>query len=112
MAQIIQLRGDSAANWTSSNPTLADREMAIEIGSTNKIKIGDGATEWNDLPYLTVGGGGWRGEWDWSDHANADPDWSPGEYGEGVGERGTPGDANYVPDKALIMRMTTGFKYL
>ena len=30
MATLIQLRGDTSANWTSANPVLAERELAIE----------------------------------------------------------------------------------
>jgi hypothetical protein len=51
MAVLIQLRGDTAANWTSVNPVLAERELAIET-DTNLYKIGNGVSEWNDLPYL------------------------------------------------------------
>jgi hypothetical protein len=50
MAVIIQMRGDTAANWTSENPVLAEREMAVET-DTDLFKIGDGVTEWEDLPY-------------------------------------------------------------
>ena len=45
MADIIQLRRDTAANWTSVDPTLADGEMGIET-DTLKQKIGDGSTAW------------------------------------------------------------------
>lgn len=50
MAVIIQLRGGTAAQWTSANPILAEREFVLET-DTNKSKIGDGVTHWNDLPY-------------------------------------------------------------
>lgn len=50
MANRIQLRGDTAANWTSSNPTLAQREVGIET-DTGKAKVGDGSTAWNSLAY-------------------------------------------------------------
>lgn len=53
MAVQIQLRNDTASNWTSANPTLARGELGIEI-DTNKLKIGDGATDWNDLPYSGI----------------------------------------------------------
>ena len=39
----IQFRRDTAANWTSVNPTLASGEMGIET-DTNKFKLGDGST--------------------------------------------------------------------
>ena len=50
MAQ-IRLRRDQAANWTSANPTLAAGEAGYEL-DTRRIKIGDGATAWNDLAYV------------------------------------------------------------
>ncbi len=53
MATKIQLRGDTAANWTSANPVLAEREMAIET-DTDLYKIGDGVTMWNSLPYKAL----------------------------------------------------------
>lgn len=53
----LQLRGDTAANWTSANPVLAEREMAIET-DTGKHKIGDGVTAWNSLGYDGVPGPG------------------------------------------------------
>ena len=53
MAQTIQLRGDTAANWATVNPVLAQREMAIET-DTMLYKIGDGSTAWNDLAYGTL----------------------------------------------------------
>jgi len=53
MATIIQLRGDTAANWTTVNPVLAERELAIET-DTNLYKIGDGVTPWNTLPYKAL----------------------------------------------------------
>ena len=50
MAVQIQFRNDTAANWTSANPTLAVGEMGIET-DTDKFKIGDGATAWTSLGY-------------------------------------------------------------
>jgi len=59
MADIIQLRRDTASNWTSSNPTLAQGEMGIET-DTIKLKIGDGTTAWTSLGYYTTTvGSGW-----------------------------------------------------
>lgn len=46
----LQLRRDTAANWTSSNPTLASGQPGFET-DTGKIKIGDGATAWVSLAY-------------------------------------------------------------
>jgi hypothetical protein len=45
---LIQVRRDTAANWTLKNPILAPGEIAFET-DTKKIKIGDGATVWNSL---------------------------------------------------------------
>jgi hypothetical protein len=47
---LIQLRRDTAANWTSTNPTLASGEMGIET-DTGKFKIGNGSTAWTSLAY-------------------------------------------------------------
>lgn len=47
----IRLRRDTAANWTSNNPTLAAGEPGLE-SDTKKIKYGDGTTAWNSLSYL------------------------------------------------------------
>ena len=49
----IQLRGDTAANWTSANPVLADREVGLET-DTNQYKVGDGALAWNSLSYYVT----------------------------------------------------------
>lgn len=51
----IQLRRDTAANWTTNNPTPVSGEPCFET-DTGKFKIGDGVTTYNDLPYQ--GGGG------------------------------------------------------
>lgn len=50
MAQQIQLRRDTAANWTTANPTLAQGEIGLEY-DTNKFKIGTGLLAWNSLGY-------------------------------------------------------------
>lgn len=52
MANIIQVRRDTAANWTSDDPTLAQGEAGLET-DTGKIKYGDGSTVWTELGYLT-----------------------------------------------------------
>ena len=54
MAALIQYRRDTASNWTSNNPTLADGEMALET-DTEKFKIGDGSTAWSALSYGGLG---------------------------------------------------------
>ena len=43
-------RRDTAANWTSANPTLLAGEIGIE-SDTNKIKLGTGSASWTSLGY-------------------------------------------------------------
>ena len=51
VADLIQIRRDTASNWTSANPTLAQGELGIET-DTSKIKVGDGSTAWSSKTYL------------------------------------------------------------
>lgn len=50
----IQNRRDTAANWTSTNPTLASGEIGVET-NTGKFKVGDGSTAWTSLLYAPAG---------------------------------------------------------
>ena len=54
MASIIQIRRDTASDWTSANPTLAQGELGLET-DTLKLKAGTGTTTWNSLAYYTLG---------------------------------------------------------
>jgi len=56
MADLIQIRRDTASNWTSANTVLAQGELGAET-DTSKIKIGDGSTAWSSLGYLIDAGG-------------------------------------------------------
>jgi hypothetical protein len=47
----MQQRRDTAAGWTSADPTLLAGELGFET-DTNKIKIGDGSTAWSSLSYI------------------------------------------------------------
>jgi Major tropism determinant N-terminal domain/Collagen triple helix repeat (20 copies) len=51
----LQQRRDTAANWTSNNPTLAAGEIGIET-NTSRLKIGDGTTAWTALAYGGIQG--------------------------------------------------------
>ena len=52
MSTIFKLRRDTAANWSSNNPTLAEGELGYD--KTNVyLKIGDGTTAWNSLGQFT-----------------------------------------------------------
>jgi len=53
MAVQIQLRRDTASNWETNNPTLAEGEMGIET-DTNKYKIGTGSANWNSLTHSSL----------------------------------------------------------
>ena len=48
MAIRIQLRRDTAANWTSNNPTLREGEVGIET-DTLKMKVGNGSSTWAQI---------------------------------------------------------------
>lgn len=50
MAIHIQLRRDSALQWTSVNPILADGEIGLET-DTKRFKIGNGILPWNQTQY-------------------------------------------------------------
>lgn len=50
MATQIQLRRDTAANWTAANPVLAQGEPGYET-DTGKLKVGNGSSAWNSLSY-------------------------------------------------------------
>lgn len=49
----IQIRRDSAADWTTNNPTLAEGEIGFETDK-NRVKIGDGSTAWTSLRYYSA----------------------------------------------------------
>ena len=53
MADIIKLRRDTAARWLLANPILDIGEKGIET-DTLLEKVGDGETEWSQLPYSRV----------------------------------------------------------
>ena len=55
MAVNIQIRRDTATNWTASNPILLAGEFGYET-DTGKIKIGNGATAWTSLIYSNFAG--------------------------------------------------------
>jgi len=55
MAIQIQLRRGLAADWTSTNPTLAEGEVGVEK-DTLKLKVGNGVDNWTTLPYFGSAG--------------------------------------------------------
>ncbi len=48
---LVQHKTGTASQWASVNPVLAKGALGIE-NNTYKIKVGDGVTAWNDLPYV------------------------------------------------------------
>ena len=51
MADKIQIRRDTAANWATQNPVLSQGELGAET-DTLKIKMGNASSTWNQLDYL------------------------------------------------------------
>ena len=51
MASIIQFKRGTTARWAELNLVLESGEPGF-VTDTNKFKIGDGKTAWNDLPYI------------------------------------------------------------
>jgi hypothetical protein len=64
----IQIRYDTAANWTAENPVLLLGELGYET-DTGNIKIGDGTTAWVTLPYWIGSSGDVVGPAISTDHA-------------------------------------------
>lgn len=50
---VIKFRRDTAANWASTNPTLAAGEPGLETNS-GLVKYGDGTSAWSDLQYVST----------------------------------------------------------
>jgi microcystin-dependent protein len=50
MALKLQLRRDTSANWSASNPVLAEGEIGIDT-TLREAKVGDGSTAWSSLAY-------------------------------------------------------------
>lgn len=51
MSISMQQKRGVSTNWTSSNPVLLAGEIGFET-DTNKMKVGDGTSNWNDLDYV------------------------------------------------------------
>ena len=55
MATVInttfKLKRGTAARWAEVNPILEEGEPGFSI-DTNQLKVGNGVTPWNDLPYI------------------------------------------------------------
>jgi hypothetical protein len=60
MAIKVQLRNDTSAAWSAANPVLMQGEIGIDRDS-GRIKIGNGVTAWNALPFALTGPEGPQG---------------------------------------------------
>jgi hypothetical protein len=85
----IQVRRGTAAQWTSTNPTLAAGEFGFET-DTNKIKCGNGSTAWNSLAYL-----------------NNDGDITGVTAGTGISGGGTSGTVTVSIDTSVTADLST-----
>jgi Major tropism determinant N-terminal domain len=47
----FELRRNISGNWASINPILLAGEPGVEL-DTGQMKVGDGVTRWNQLPYV------------------------------------------------------------
>jgi len=56
---VIRMRRGTTAEWSQFNPILRDGEMGSVTGGVDngRMKIGDGVTRWNNLPF-SIGGKG------------------------------------------------------
>jgi hypothetical protein len=70
---VIQIRRDTASNWTSTNPTLASGEIGFET-DTNQLKVGNGSTVWTSLAYAS------GADVDWADIVNKPSTFAPSAH--------------------------------
>ena len=60
MPNTIKLKRGTATQWAANNPVLASGEVGVELsvsGSPQALKIGNGTSTWNALPYFVKAGG-------------------------------------------------------
>ena len=51
----IKVRRGLSSEWQSSNVALDQGEIGMDL-TAKRIKVGDGFTSWNDLPYIDDAG--------------------------------------------------------
>ncbi len=53
----VRNRIDTSTNWSTANPVLLSGEIGVvKDGSTYRMKVGDGSTKWNSLPFISPAG--------------------------------------------------------
>jgi len=104
MAIRIQLRRDTAANWTSSNPVLRAGELGIET-DTLKFKIGNGSSTWAQIAnYANVTDAGLSNSL--SSYILAEDQGTPG----GPAELNSTGDL-LVPENSIVLWDDSEYDY-
>ena len=108
----FQLRNDTASNWgaTGANPVLIVGEPGFE-SDTGKLKIGDGSSDWNSLPYLdTAGATGPQGATGPNGNVGNTGATGPSGPTGNAGNTGATGPAgtSYTPTKRLVAVGWTG----
>lgn len=107
MPQRIQIRRDTAANWTSVNPVLAQGEMGYEL-VTGFLKFGDGVTAWNDLGYFSSIAMPFGGLWNFATEGDFPTAEKAGTMYIAEDDNGAPGDPDYVPAGTWMMAKING----
>jgi hypothetical protein len=104
MAIRIQIRRDTAANWTSANPVLRAGEFGVET-DTLKFKIGNGSSTWTQITnYANVTSTGLANSL--SDYILAADQGAAG----GPAELDSNGDL-LVPENSIILWDDAGYTY-
>ena len=109
MANRIKIRRDTSQNWIASQaaspalPLLEQGEIGFEIDS-NKIKIGNGTSKWNDLPYLSDNNLPPNAQGYLKNNGNGTLTWAPleggfsGNYNDLTNKPDIPQDVNELSD--------------
>lgn len=113
--RVVRSSAFVATKWTTENPILQLGEVGYET-DTNKLKIGDGITKWNDLPYAGDGAGsslpdqsGHAGEFlttDGTDASWANVDALPDQTGYSGRVLGTDGFVAGWVEPEIVQRST------
>ena len=51
----IRVRRGQSSEWQTNNPALDQGEIGMDL-TAKRMKVGDGFTSWNDLPYIDDAG--------------------------------------------------------